>query len=466
MDFDAVRLTDVSRHFGRRRALSSVSLTLAAGDIVGLLGPNGAGKSTLIGVLATLVAPTGGEVRYGQHTAREGGSRLRQRIGLLAHELHLYPELTARQNLAFFAALYGLDSGAAVDAALERAGLTDRADDQVLGFSRGMRQRLALERALLHDPRLVLLDEPFTGLDDRAVGMVGDRLRQLARGGAIVLVATHDLDLADGLVTRVALMRDGGWSRTNRPRPACARGIGRWSVSRDVVSGPWRHVSENRAARAAEGRRDRDQELRDRRHDAVLRRRRACSSSRLRSSRKGRRRPMPRPRILWIAMRSPGPSRSAGRSSASATARRSGRCCSRRRRGRRSTSGSCSASCCLLGLTELLLVPVVALLFQAPLLARLPLLLPLLVCGTIGFAAVGTLFAAMLVRARTRDVMLPILLYPITIPVIIAGVRGTAALLASPPDEPTAIMWLAILLCFDVVFVTLSLWTFEPLMTE
>src|SRR5438132_1162381 len=89
-----------------------------------------------------------------------------------------------------------------------------------------------------------------------------------------------------------------------------------------------------------------------------------------------------------------------------------------------------------------------------------------LVCGTVGFGAVGTLFAAMLMRARTRDVMLPILLYPITIPVIIAGVRGTSALLASPPDEPTAVMWLAILLCFDVVFVTLSLWTFEPLMTE
>ena len=209
MDFDAVRLTDVSRHFGRRRALSRVSLTLTAGDIVGLLGPNGAGKSTLIGILATLVAATAGEVRYGQHTAREGASRLRQRIGLLAHELHLYAELTARQNLAFFASLYGLDSGAIVDAALDRAALSDRADDQVLGFSRGMRQRLGLERALLHNPRLVLLDEPFTGLDDRSVGMVSERLRQLARDGAIVLVATHDLDLADGLVTRVALMRDG-----------------------------------------------------------------------------------------------------------------------------------------------------------------------------------------------------------------------------------------------------------------
>jgi len=215
MDFDSVRLTDVSRHFGRRRALSKLSLTLNGGDIVGLLGPNGAGKSTLIGVLATLVTASSGDVRYGEHTARGGGPGLRQRIGLLAHELHLYAELTARQNLAFFASLYGVDSDnadrfeKAMDAALERAGLTDRANDQVLGFSRGMRQRLGLERALLHHPRLVLLDEPFTGLDDRSVGTVSRRLRELAAAGAIVLVATHDLDLADGLVTRVALMRDG-----------------------------------------------------------------------------------------------------------------------------------------------------------------------------------------------------------------------------------------------------------------
>ena len=209
MDFASIRLADVSRHFGRRRALSRVSLTAQAGDIVGLLGPNGAGKSTLLGIVATLVAATSGEVRYGEHSAHEAGSRLRQQIGLLAHELHLYAELTARQNLTFFAQLYGLDGRQMVDAALERAGLTDRGDDPVLGFSRGMRQRLALERSLLHQPRLLLLDEPFTGLDDRSVSTVSARLRQLAADGAIVLVATHDLDVADGLVTRIAVMRDG-----------------------------------------------------------------------------------------------------------------------------------------------------------------------------------------------------------------------------------------------------------------
>jgi heme exporter protein CcmB len=120
----------------------------------------------------------------------------------------------------------------------------------------------------------------------------------------------------------------------------------------------------------------------------------------------------------------------------------------------------------LLVAAEAMLVPLVALLFSASLFARPLLLSGLLICGTVGFAAVGTLFAAMLVRSRTRDVMLPILLYPITVPVIIARVRGTAALLSSPPDEALALVWISLLLAFDVVFITLALWTFEPLMTE
>src|SRR5213596_2871192 len=119
VDFDTVTLTGVSRHFGRRRALSRLSLTARAGEIVGLLGPNGAGKSTLIGLLATLVAPTSGDIRYGGRSARELGPNLRRRIGLLAHELHLYPELSARQNLRFFAQLYGLATRGPVDRALE-----------------------------------------------------------------------------------------------------------------------------------------------------------------------------------------------------------------------------------------------------------------------------------------------------------------------------------------------------------
>ena len=208
-DFDRVELSDVSRNFGRRRAVSRVSLTIERGDILGLLGPNGAGKSTLLSMLATLVTPTSGTIRYGQLTAASAGSVVRGRIGILAHELHLYPELSARQNLEFFASLYGLSDPVLVDRALASASLSDRADDQVVSFSRGMRQRLALERALLHEPTLVLLDEPFTGLDDRSVGVVASRFRQLAASGAIIILATHDLDVADGLITKMAVVQNG-----------------------------------------------------------------------------------------------------------------------------------------------------------------------------------------------------------------------------------------------------------------
>jgi heme exporter protein A len=240
-DFDELAVEDVSRHFGRRKALSKITFTAHAGSILGLLGPNGAGKSTLLAILATLLQPTSGRVRYGSnasvdpnfHSGAGGptkvaadedqnvgpnsgsgsgvdGAALRARIGMLGHDLYLYPELTARENLAFFSALYGeLQPSAAADRALERAGLADRAHDAVSSFSRGMRQRVALERALIHHPRLLLLDEPFTGLDEASVGALVRRLRELRGERRIVVLATHDLDVAEGLFDRVVFIRDG-----------------------------------------------------------------------------------------------------------------------------------------------------------------------------------------------------------------------------------------------------------------
>lgn len=209
-DFSEVAVRDVSRHYGRRRALHRVTLDCRAGEVLGLLGPNGAGKSTLLSILATLLGPSSGEVRYGSQTALQAGPPLRSRLGFLSHDLHLYPELTARENLRFFARLYGL-SGVEdrVAAALERAGLAARRDDLVSGFSRGMRQRLALERALLHEPRLLLLDEPFTGLDDASVGALVARLQERRAADRIIVVVTHDLDVAERLLDKVAVLKDG-----------------------------------------------------------------------------------------------------------------------------------------------------------------------------------------------------------------------------------------------------------------
>jgi len=209
-DFTEVAVRDVSRHYGRRRALARVSLACRSGEVLGLLGPNGAGKSTLLSILATTLVPSSGDVLYGSKTAREAGPSLRARLGFLSHDLHLYPELTARENLQFFAKLYGVAGvGDRVAAALERAGLAARSDDVVSGFSRGMRQRLALERALLHAPRLLLLDEPFTGLDDASVAALVSRLRELRAADRILVVVTHDLDVAERLLDKVAVLKDG-----------------------------------------------------------------------------------------------------------------------------------------------------------------------------------------------------------------------------------------------------------------
>ena len=189
--------------------MSQITFTCDAGEIVGLLGPNGAGKSTLLNILATLLAPSLGRVEYGSLTAADGAA-LRAQIGMLGHDLFLYPELTARENLAFFGRLYALpDAARSAASALDRAGLAERADDFVSGFSRGMRQRVALERALLHDPRLILLDEPFTGLDQTSTQALVERLKERQRAGCLIVLATHDLDVADRLLTRAIYLKNG-----------------------------------------------------------------------------------------------------------------------------------------------------------------------------------------------------------------------------------------------------------------
>ena len=231
VDFEDLSVDEVSRTFGRRRALTRVTFNATRGTVLGLLGPNGAGKSTMLAILATLMRPSSGQIRFGTLDPAAGGAPLRARIGVLGHDLFLYPELSARENLAFFAGLHDVpDAGAAADTALRRAGLADRANDPVGSFSRGMRQRVALERALIHSPRLVLLDEPFTGLDDASARALLARLHELRDSGSILIVATHDLDLAEGLLDQVVFLRDG------RVAEAVSRPSGLRAAYRDVMA--------------------------------------------------------------------------------------------------------------------------------------------------------------------------------------------------------------------------------------
>jgi heme ABC exporter ATP-binding subunit CcmA len=251
LTFDRVSVDDVSRHFGRRRAVSHVTFHVARGQILGLLGPNGAGKSTLLSLLATLLRPSSGTIRFGTRSVADADDSLRARIGVLGHDLFLYPELTAHENLAFFAGMYGSrDADAVARRALERAGLADRGDEVVSSFSRGMRQRVALERALIHGPRLVLLDEPFTGLDDASAAALVGRLKGLREEGVIVVLATHDLDLADGLLDEAVFLRDG------RVVHAAVRPEALRSTYRAVMTGaPAPSTVEGPVASSVEGRR-------------------------------------------------------------------------------------------------------------------------------------------------------------------------------------------------------------------
>lgn len=209
-----------------------VSLTCDGGEAIALVGANGAGKSTLLGLLSTLARPTAGEILYDGRPAGAWGPALRRRLGVLGHDVSLYPELSARENLLFFGRLFGIaDVTAAVTRALRLSGLEPRADTPVGTFSRGMRQRLAIERALLHAPDILLLDEPFTGLDESAAEALVARLVLARDAGAAIVFSSHDFEHAERVATRVALLDAGRLSwlegqgplrdryRRNRDRP-------------------------------------------------------------------------------------------------------------------------------------------------------------------------------------------------------------------------------------------------------
>jgi heme exporter protein A len=208
---DRVHITKVAKRYGSERALAGVSLELAGRSMCALLGHNGAGKTTLLGILSTLVRPTGGSVAYKANGATVTGIALRREIGMLAHSSLCYGELTARENLELIAGLYSVDgSKAAIDGVLDRVGLEPRARDRAARtYSRGMLQRLSLARALLTRPSLLLLDEPFTGLDRGGALALGAELGALRDGGAIVIVVTHDLEAISGRTDHVAILRQG-----------------------------------------------------------------------------------------------------------------------------------------------------------------------------------------------------------------------------------------------------------------
>jgi heme exporter protein A len=210
LDFEQVTARGLVKMYGPTRALAGVDITLEAGKVTVVEGPNGSGKSTLVAILALLSRPTRGEVKYGAVDARRGGAALRARIGVLGHAAMVYPDLSARENLLFFARLHDVPQpDARIRALAERFEISAAfLDRPARTWSRGQLQRVALARALLHAPRLLLLDEPSTGLDTATTERLVEAVAEEKRAGTILALITHDAPLADRLAdVRIKLDR-------------------------------------------------------------------------------------------------------------------------------------------------------------------------------------------------------------------------------------------------------------------
>ncbi len=228
----AVSLENVTCQFKRRRALNGLTLQAERGAVLGIVGPNGAGKTTLVDVLCGFVRPNSGRVSMLGLDAARRPHALRRRIGVLPQETALYAEISAAQNLRFAAALYDVPHARDRIAALLRlVGLAERANDVVRTFSGGMQRRLALARALLHDPELLILDEPTVGIDVDARHAIWEHVRGLRAQGRTVLLTTNYLDEAEALCDRVAMLHDGRLLSDDTPAALIARAGRRLELS-------------------------------------------------------------------------------------------------------------------------------------------------------------------------------------------------------------------------------------------
>ncbi len=206
----AIEVADLVKSFGTFYALRGVSLRVGMGECLTILGPNGAGKTTFLRVLSALTRPTSGEVRFHGNSLTTEPFAIRRQLGVIGHQTFLYDDLTAAENLLFYARLYEVaEPHERIAHLLAEVGLGRRANDRVRSFSRGMQQRLAIARAMLHDPGILFLDEPYTGLDQHAAMMLTAWLQKLRTERRTILLVTHDLAQGLAMADRVAIFLQG-----------------------------------------------------------------------------------------------------------------------------------------------------------------------------------------------------------------------------------------------------------------
>lgn len=207
-----IQMRAVQKRYGTFQALHPLDLDVHHGEVFGFLGPNGAGKTTTIRMLAGVLVPTAGEIRIDGLNILQDDVEARRRVGYIPDRPYLYEKLTAREFMAFVAGIYGLDlkkARARGDALLAENDLLKRADELIEAYSHGMKQRLVLSAALLHEPRLLIVDEPMVGLDPHGARRIKDRLREIADSGRSVFLSTHSLDVAQEVCDRVGILFRG-----------------------------------------------------------------------------------------------------------------------------------------------------------------------------------------------------------------------------------------------------------------
>lgn len=205
-----IEVKNLTKLFGTKKVLRGINFQAETGEFVAILGPNGAGKSTFLRILSSLLRPTGGEMRIAGYRLPGEVAKIRSRLGVVTHQPLLYGDLTAEENLQFFGRMFGVcDLGNRVVEILNLVGLSIRSKDMVRTFSRGMQQRLSIGRAILHDPDVLLLDEPHTGLDQDACDMLDTILKEVASRGRTVVMASHDLSRVEILAERFDVITKG-----------------------------------------------------------------------------------------------------------------------------------------------------------------------------------------------------------------------------------------------------------------
>ena len=220
----AIQVQGIRKHFGHLEALRGIDFELRKGEFLSLFGPNGAGKTTLIGILSALTRPSSGTARVAGDDVKEADPEMRREIGVISHASFLYADLSPFENIRFYATMYGVKQAEErAIAVIDEGGLKPRMHDRVRTFSRGMLQRLSIARAIVHNPSILFLDEPYTGLDQHAAGILKEQLQDLHTDQRTILMTTHDFSRGLEMCDRVAIMVRGKlalWESADQVDPA------------------------------------------------------------------------------------------------------------------------------------------------------------------------------------------------------------------------------------------------------